>query len=233
MKIIPMLIPISNKFTRPCIAMEPRFITIHETDNTNKGANALAHAKLQQRGNSRQASWHFSVDSGGMIYQSIPTNEIAYHAGDGSGKGNMQSISIEICVNQDGNFTKAKQNAAWLVRYLMDKYSISLKNVVPHKHWSRKNCPRNILESGWDKFISQINAEGSRSPVEADKYPGKYVRLGSTGDIVKKVQKQLGGLVVDGIFGRLTDARVREFQKAHKLVADGITGPKTWHALFK
>jgi N-acetylmuramoyl-L-alanine amidase len=232
MQIVPMLIPISNKFTRLGTAMNPQYITVHETGNTSAGATALAHAKLQQNGNSRQASWHFTVDDGDTIYQSIPTNEIAFHAGDGKGLGNYSSIAIEICVNEDGNFEQAKKNAVWLVRYLMGKYNIPVDKVVPHKHWSGKNCPRNILKSGWEKFIAQINGEGPRKPVESDKYPGKYIRLGSKGDLVKKVQKKLGGLVVDGIFGRLTDARVREFQKAHKLVADGIIGPRTWNALF-
>ena len=47
-------------FTRPGIKMNPEYITIHETDNTAKGANDEAHARLQYNGNSRQASWHFS-----------------------------------------------------------------------------------------------------------------------------------------------------------------------------
>ncbi|WP_181574718.1 hypothetical protein [Lysinibacillus capsici] len=37
-------------------------ICIHETDNTNKGSEADNHARLQANGNSRQASWHWSVD---------------------------------------------------------------------------------------------------------------------------------------------------------------------------
>ena len=118
MKITQMLIPESNKFTRPGVKMEPQYITLHETANTTKGATAHAHAKLQQSGNSRQASWHFTCGSDG-IYQSIPTTEVAYHAGDGSGDGNTKSIAIEICVNSDGNFAKAKANAIELIKHLM------------------------------------------------------------------------------------------------------------------
>lgn len=232
MQIKSMLIPASNKFTRPGIAINPRYITIHETSNTAKGANALAHAKLQQRGNSRQASWHYTVDDK-EIYQSIPTNEASYNAGDGAGQGNMASIAIEICVNADGNFEQAKKNAAWLVRFLMDKYSIPISNVVQHNHWSGKDCPHNIRKQGWDKFISQITALASRKPSEpSNQYPGYLIREGATGKIVKEIQMKLGGLVVDGIFGVKTLARVKEFQKAHKLVADGIVGPLSWKALF-
>src|SRR5690625_525168 len=104
-KIVKMLIPKTNTFTRPDIKMKPTSITIHETDNTNVGANALAHAKLQLNGNRRQASWHFQVDDGKEVYLSIPLNEVAYHAGHKD--GNYSSIAIEICVNQDSNYKKA------------------------------------------------------------------------------------------------------------------------------
>lgn len=234
MKIIQMLIPQSNKFTRPGTAINPKYITIHETDNPNTGANALAHAKLQQRGNSRQASWHFTVDSGDTIYQSIPTNEVAWACGDGSGQGNLASISIEICVNTDGDFEQAKKNAAWLVRYLMDKYNISIQNVVQHNHWSGKNCPRTIRKEGWEKFLALIPLSPSKSPSnhKINPYPGFYIRMGSTGKIVKEIQAQLGGIVVDGIFGPKTLAAVESFQKAHHLAVDGIVGPISWNALF-
>lgn len=38
-----------------------QYITVHQTGNTSKGANAQAHAKLQANGNSRSASWHYTV----------------------------------------------------------------------------------------------------------------------------------------------------------------------------
>lgn len=61
----------------------------------------------------------------------------------------------------------------------------------------------------------------------------KTLRYGSTGEDVRLLQKILGGLDADGIFGRLTLAAVIAFQKANGLDADGIVGKLTWAELLK
>jgi hypothetical protein len=60
------------------------------------------------------------------------------------------------------------------------------------------------------------------------------LRRGDTGDWVRHLQGQLGTLysgAVDGIFGPLTDAAVRQYQTDHGLTVDGWVGPLTWGAL--
>ncbi|MBI0578578.1 N-acetylmuramoyl-L-alanine amidase [Neobacillus cucumis] len=183
MKINQKFIPASNTFTRPGIKMNPEYITIHETDNTARGADDFAHANLQYNGNTRQASWHFTVDDD-SIYQSIPTDEVAWHAGDGDGPGNMSSIAIEICVNRDGDFTNAVENAAWLTKHLMGELRIPISNVVQHHHWSGKNCPR-YLRSGekgvdWNDFLAmvkgeKINKSDTPKKVSKEEYKGDSI----------------------------------------------------------
>jgi N-acetylmuramoyl-L-alanine amidase CwlA len=155
-----MLIPVSNKVTRPGIKRKPRHITIHETGNTNKGANALVHARLQARGNERGASWHYQVDDSPVIYQSVPDEEVAWAAGDGKGEGNMGGIQIEICVNSGGDFSKAVAHTAWLVRHLMKKHNLEVEHVVQHNNWSGKNCPQRLRSGShsisWGTFIGMI-----------------------------------------------------------------------------
>ncbi len=226
MEIKQKLIPKNLTDTRPGIPMSPTYITIHETDNTDKGATASAHAILQANGNNRTASWHYSVDDK-EIWQSIPDNEVAWACGDGAnGTGNRHSISVEICVNSDGNFEKAKQNAIWLVQYLMDKHNISITNVVQHNKWSGKNCPRKLRASGWNEFLNQIKA-GASNYRRILKITNPYM----TGEDVRKVQQRLS-ITADGVYGPDTANAVIQFQMSHKLVSDGIVGEETWNALF-
>lgn len=56
-------------------------------------------------------------------------------------------------------------------------------------------------------------------------------QLGSRGDAVVEIQRQLG-VPVDGIFGPVTQAAVTDFQARNGLEADGVVGPVTWTALF-
>jgi peptidoglycan hydrolase-like protein with peptidoglycan-binding domain len=57
------------------------------------------------------------------------------------------------------------------------------------------------------------------------------VEKGNTGGLVAVIQKLIGGLTVDGIYGEKTKQAVKDFQKDGKLVQDGIVGKNTWNAL--
>lgn len=56
------------------------------------------------------------------------------------------------------------------------------------------------------------------------------IKLGSRGEDVKTLQKKLN-LMVDGIFGPLTEEAVKEFQRNNNLDVDGIVGKNTWSKL--
>src|SRR5690554_6747600 len=174
---------------RPGIPMTPQYITIHETDNTRKGANAKAHANYLKNGaGGASKSWHFTVDDK-EIYQHLPTNEVGWHAGDGgNGTGNRQSIGIEICVNRDGNYEKAKENAAWLVRKLMKEHNIPIERVVQHNRWSGKNCPRRMRGEGkWNHFLQMVQQGSSKTASSST----ITLRLGDKGEAVRKLQHDL------------------------------------------
>jgi peptidoglycan hydrolase-like protein with peptidoglycan-binding domain len=68
-------------------------------------------------------------------------------------------------------------------------------------------------------------------------YPGRTLQRGSpSGPPVWAVQEALARAGVGytagrGPFGPRTDAAVRSFQSASRLVVDGVVGPRTWAAL--
>ena len=155
------LIP-KNTAARSGYRLVPKYITIHNTANTNVGADAENHAiYMQGSGKDSTASNHYVVDDK-EIYRLLPDNEVAWHAGDGEyGTGNRQSLAIEICENKDGNLLNATNNAIELAVYLMKLYNIPLSNVVQHNHWSGKNCPNRIRKGepyNWQTFLNKVNA---------------------------------------------------------------------------
>ena len=139
------------------------YITIHETGNAAKGADAAAHGAYldSAAGEDDLVSWHYTVDDHAIV-QHLPDYETAYHAGDGkAGPGNTTSIGIEICVNAGGNFEAAKANAAALVRLLMEEHGIPLDNVVQHNRWNGKDCPKTIRATAgaWEAFLALCRGE--------------------------------------------------------------------------
>lgn len=144
-------------------AMKPKYVTIHNTGSTGKGANALAHANGQLNDSRTLISWHFTVDNT-QIYQSMPMDEVGYHAGDGLNSGNGSTIGIEICENVDGDYAVAEKNAAYLTAQILYESNLPADAVRMHRDWSGKNCPHNIIEGtkgtmGWTTFKALVKKE--------------------------------------------------------------------------
>lgn len=131
----------------------PRYIVVHDTGNPNVGADALAHYRYFNGGN-RQASAHYFVDDK-RIVETVETANASWHCGDGHGRygiTNSNSIGVEICINMDGNYEAALENARKIIRYLMGFYNIPLDRVVRHFDASHKICPRSMSDNNWKKW---------------------------------------------------------------------------------
>lgn len=193
-------------------------ITVHETANTSRGADAQAHANLQSRGNSRNASWHWQVDDREAI-QSFAHSVRCWHAGT---TANKTSVGVEICENVDGDFHAAVVNAAKLVAKIMREEGVPPTRIKRHKDWTGKNCPSDIIAGtkagiDWPEFLAMVqgfyNGESPAVPGKPESSPTPE-----------------GKVEEDGYFGTQS---ITAGQRALGTPVDGIvsTQPRKWRAL--
>lgn len=154
------IVPIWQTNNRPGIKQTPLWINVHETANRTYGADAKMHSTWLLNGApgaaDAQVGVHYFVDDT-EGYQMLPHNEISWNAGCGSCAGNYNAISIELCVNSDGDYDKAWRNVAELVASLMHELDINLDHVVTHNYWSGKWCPTLMLNQGlWPSFKQTV-----------------------------------------------------------------------------
>jgi N-acetylmuramoyl-L-alanine amidase CwlA len=200
---IPIKVDLIKKAKRPGYAMKPEYITIHQTGNTAKGANAAMHNRYVHSV-APNPSWTFTVDDH-EAYQHLPLDENGWHAGDGTnGTGNRKSIAIEICINSDGDLARAEDNAAWLVAKLIRE----VKTLKPfpacmkqHYDWSKKNCPAQIRgrKNGWTGFLAAVEKE-LNPPKPVSKLPAITKEIGIRVD--GKAVKEVGYLIDNATYVR-------------------------------
>ena len=113
--------------------MKLSYITVHNTANVRSAANEIAYMLR----NNHAASSHYAVDDQGII-QGIEDTRNVWHCGDGTGKGNMTSIGVEICYSKSGGerYKKAEENVVQLVAYLLKKHNPPISRVKQHNFWS-------------------------------------------------------------------------------------------------
>ena len=101
----------------------------------------------------------------------------------------------------------------------------------------------NITDSWIKRLQQECNKQGFSNLI-VDGIPGSntlngcpIVKKGARGNITKLLQEKLVSLGyntngVDGIFGSGTNNAVRLYQKANRLLVDGIVGKNTWRKIL-
>ena len=97
----------------------------------------------------------------------------------------------------------------------------------------------------WASLMGAVTAPAPTTPARAlttappapttsplARYAGLTLKLWSRGEAVKALQKAVGGLVADGSYGRLTEGRVKTYQKSKGLAVTGVTDAGVWKALM-
>ena len=196
-KIVQDLISPSKYETQCPYAMNPQYITIHNTANDASALNEIAFMKRNNYN-----SYHFAVDDV-EARQGLPLDRNNFSCGDGvNGTGNRKSIAIEICYSKSGGarYVQAEENCVQLVAYLLKKYGLGVDRVKKHQDWSGKYCPHRILaENRWESFKNRIRQAmgGSPTPQPTSSFKvGDNVRI-RTADhynyyVADDVQKMFG-----------------------------------------
>ena len=151
---------------------------------------------------------------------------------------------------------QAKRAAVELVKWVEGKAGKDLPAPKGHRDGKATTCPGDEVYD-WLKagmpVPSAPPASGSRpEPVAQPSEPKPaprpapdkkdvfvielelpVLRFGDRGKKVKLLQRLLGGLSVDGVFGNDTRTRVKVFQVREGLDNDGVVGPLTWTELLK
>lgn len=174
MQITKVVCPVSKYPIKCPYLMTPEYISVHNTANDASAMSEISY----MLGNDYETSFHFAVDDYRAV-QGLELNRNGWHAGDGNGKGNRKSIGIEICYSKSGGerFTKAEQNAAELIAYLLKEYGWGIDRVKRHKDWSGKYCPHRTMDLGWDRFINLIKSKMSGQPVPENKPAAKKINV--------------------------------------------------------
>ncbi len=138
-----------------------QYIVIHYT--SNKGDTAKNNIDYFAREDNIKASAHYFVDEN-EIWQSVPDTDTAWHCGAKNYKHkycrNANSLGIEICMlDKYGNIRlNSIENAIKLTKMLMQKYNISIDNVIRHFDVTGKDCPAPMIEneSLWVDFKNKL-----------------------------------------------------------------------------
>lgn len=111
------------------------------------------------------ASAHWFVDAHTAVL-SVPETHVAWHCGGTVYHHphcrNGNSIGVELCSRKrpDGTYYFAEgtvENAALLVRELMERYGIPPERVLRHYDVTGKNCPAPMVEAGqWEVFRKML-----------------------------------------------------------------------------
>jgi hypothetical protein len=171
------------------------------------------------------------------------------HAGEGAWRGlntgNTNFIGIEA------ENTGLPDDTPWPAVQI-DAYQRGVAAILKHAGLGPESCAGHREYAPYRKTDPTLNMDNFRAAVgnillgkapqpslipaaEPPSQPGAApgrptLRRGAQGDLVKTLQRELN-LGSDGNFGGQTEAAVRNFQRAHNRVPDGIVGPKTWLAL--
>ncbi len=172
------------------------------------------------------------------------TNSTAYDQAYIDGRdifGNISRIVDEIF---NSYITKGNQIQPYFAEYC-DGKNVTCKGMSQWGTVTLANQGRTPIQILRNYYGSDINLV-SNVPVKniRESYPGTLLRLGTVGEDVRTIQRQLNRIrrnypsipnipQTNGVFEATTRAAVRQFQSIFNLAVDGIVGRATWYKNIK
>lgn len=155
------LLPLTKTYGR---VNSKKGIVIHQTGAPQKGKNAqwMANyqASMSRPGNREEKSWNYQCDDTQVI-MSFEHDVATWQASDGKGPGNMAHISIESCINADGNYAKGIDNLAKTMAVIayVEGFNIE-RQTKRHYDFARdkKWCPAQIMNGKEGFTYSKVKA---------------------------------------------------------------------------
>lgn len=169
------------------------------------------------------------------------------HAGVGNWQGftsgNTNFIGIEA---ENTGFTSGPKADPWPA-VQMDAYRRGVAAILTkiranaimccgHKEYALPQGRKDDPTFDMNEFRVQVSAIMAGTAPHPSVIPAvdsagrPTLRRGDTGDLVNEIQTKVGPGVT-GTFDAATEAALRQFQRDHGLVPDGIVGPRTWATL--
>lgn len=143
----------------------------------------------------------------------------------GSKGDDVKKIQTVVGATVDGDFGPRTEEA---VKRWQAQNDLHVDGIIGPASWS-------AIEGAYAALQAQPAPDPAPAPApEASPsiaYPGTPIRKGSRGVSVIPIQNKVGAKP-DGWFGPATERRVKAWQSANGLTADGIVGPKTWAKMF-
>lgn len=170
-------------------------------------------------------AYNFVVCPHGSIFEGRGFN--VCNAANGTNTGNKTSHAVMWLSGQGNPFTEQEKLGFIGAVKLISENTTAPYKAIGHRDHKATDCPG-------DERYAWIKAGFSESIPPKVSHP--TLRLGSTGPAVTDLQRIIlykagGGIVVDGVFGQQTKARVLDLQRLFGLTQDGIVGSKTWAVL--
>ena len=139
--------------------------------------------------------------------------------------------AIPIISNVDNSFTSETEAA---VRAFQRIFNLVPDGIVGKATW-------NQISFIYVAVTRLAELGGEQEPLPPSR-PTGIIRRGDRGELVSLAQyflsvisnyyNQVRPVAIDGIFGSITEAAVRDFQRHFGLSVDGIIGPATWNSLY-